>query len=259
MFQKIKLRYVFAATLLTALVVGVGDGYTEDMIVKGDALWRQRDTIGKAREAVAAWEAAAKADNRNPELWVKIARGYFWIGELTPESDKKARMLLYEKGIKASEKGLAIDPNHVGANFWQMVLQGRYTESKGLLSGFDLGNAINRTIVVTNNDIRYYNGGVYRYWGRVVYSVPSVMARFFKSDLDDAVDMYEEALKISPYFFETQLYIAETYIKMKDMEKARKILEWVVKADPEKMPDYAPENRFYQKKAEALLENNFGN
>jgi hypothetical protein len=41
---------------------------------------------------------------------------------------------------------------------------------------------------------------------------------------------------------------------MKDTEKARKTLDWIVNTDPEKLPEYAPENRLYQKQAKTLME-----
>jgi len=251
-------RHVLVLAMLMALAVGIGEGAAEDAVARGDSLWKQRDSIEKTRQAIAVWEEATKIKRRDPDLWAKIARGYFWLGELTPVGDKKKRMDACTKGIKAAQKAIDIEPEHLPARFWRIVLHGRYIEARGLLSGFDFGESIKTTLLITSRDETYYNGGIYRFWGRVMWSVPPVIGRFIKLDIKDSIETYEQALRISPHFLETGLYMTDSYIKMGEKDKARQTLEWMVKADPEKMPEYAPENRLYQRMAKELLNKHFG-
>jgi len=253
MSQKNFRRYVFVSSALALLLVFAGESPGEDLIAQGDALWKQRDTVEGTRGAIAAWEAAAKVKNRDADLWIKIAVGYYQLGELAAENDNKTKLEVCKKGLEAIKQALNINPENLAAVFWKMVIQGRLTEAKGLLSGFDFGNAIRSTIFVASRDHTFYHGGIYRFWGRVMYQIPPVVGRFFKFRPEDSVGMYEQTMKISPYFFQTRLYLAETYIKMKDLEKAKKNLEWIVNTDPEKLPECAPENRVYQKRAKTLL------
>jgi len=255
MLQKNFRRYVFVSMAFALLLIFPGESPGEDLIAQGDALWKQRDTVEGTRGAIAAWEAAAKLKSHDAELWVKIAVGYYQLGELAADNDTKTKTEMCMKGLEAAQQAMNISPENLAANFWKMVIQGRLTEAKGILSGFDFGNAIKATMFVASRDHTFYHGGIYRFWGRVIYHIPPKIGWFFKFRLEDSVADYEQAIKISPYYFETRLYLAETYIKMKDMEKAKKTLEWIVSTDPEKLPEYAPENRVYQKKAKALLGN----
>ena len=45
-----------------------------------DALYRDRDTIASARQAVAIWDARAQAKPLDFEAWWKIARACYWLG-----------------------------------------------------------------------------------------------------------------------------------------------------------------------------------
>lgn len=246
-------RYVCLFALIAAMTFGVGTGFAEDMIAKGDALWKQRDSIDKAREAVAAYEAAAKIQTKDTALLIKIVEGYAWVNELTPESDKARKLELCSKGMAAAEKAIAIDPECVGARFWWIVLQGRYTEQKGLLSGFDFGNAMRTTFIVIKTNDAFYNGGIYRFWGRVIHLIPPIVGKFFKCETKDAIDTYQKAIKISPYFLETRLYMADTYLKINEKDKAKKELESIINTDLGKLPEYAPENRLTQRRAKETL------
>lgn len=225
----------------------------QDVIAKGDAFWAKRDTIENTKSAIVLWETAVQSRSTDIKLWTKIAVGYYWLGELTPENDKKARQEVLAKGLSAIGRALALDPENVSANYWAMVIQGRLTEAKGILSGFDFGSAIQRTLLIAHKDHSFHHGGVYRFWGRVIYYIPPKVGWFFKFDMEDSVKNYQKCIQFSPNFLESYLYLAETYLKMGNKQKAVETLTKMINIPAESLPEFAPENRFYQEKAKKLL------
>ena len=105
-------RYVLVSVTLVGIFIGVGESSTEDMVARGDALWKQRDTVEKVRDAIAAWESAAKL-KRDPDLWVKIGVAYYQIGEMIPANDNKAKLEVSIKGLDAVQQALNLNPENI--------------------------------------------------------------------------------------------------------------------------------------------------
>ncbi len=255
--QRISRSLLVAVATVLVITGSAGVTPAADMVARGDALWKQRDSREKTFRAIEAWEKALKSSPGDVELMVKIGRAYHWASELLPRNKDKLIVEDCEKGLELTEKALKLNPDHIGANHWHMVLQGEMTENKGILSGFNFGSAIRKTMIIARQDDTHYHGSIYRYWGKVLYYIPGIVGRFFKFELADSVACCERAIEISPNFFENHLYLAETYLKMDKDEKAKKELEWIVNTDPEVLPDYAPENRLSKRRAEKLLEKHF--
>jgi len=249
---------LIAVAAASLLVMGsAGDGRAADMAARGNELWKLRDSPERTLQAIEAWEKALKSRPRDVELMVKIARAYHWRSEPVPRSEKKLIIQYCKEGLVFADRALEIDPEHIGANHWHMVLQGEMTENRGILSGFNFGSAIQKTMIIARQDDAYYHGSIYRYWGKVLYYIPGIVGRFFKFTLEDSAALCKRAVEISPNFFENHQYLAETYLKMGEDEKARKELEWIVSKDPALLPDYAPENRLSRRRAQKLLEKHF--
>lgn len=225
----------------------------QDMIAKGDAFWAKRDTVENTKSAILWWENALQSRPNDVKLWLKIAVAYYWLGELAPENDKKTKQEVCTKGLMAVQRALLLDPESVAANYWAMVIQGRLTEAKGILSGFDFGSAIQRTLLIAHKDHSFHHGGVYRFWGRVIYYIPPKVGWFFKFEMEDSVKNYQKCIQFSPNFLESYLYLAETYLKMGNKQKAVETINKMINIPPDALPEFAPENRFYQEKAKKLL------
>ena len=225
------------------------------LIAQGNELWAQRDNMEKTKEAIALWENAAKDQPKNELLWIKIAEAYHWINENTPMDKKQEKVELCKKGMEAAKMAIKANPESVGGWFWLAVIQGRITEAVGILrGGFDFGLCLNATLMVASKDISFYYGGLYRYWGRIIWSVPAIGRKIASFSLLDSVNNYKKSLEIEPDFFMTRLYLAETYIKIGDKEKAEKELNYIVNTPADVLPEYAPDNRLYQRQAKKLLE-----
>lgn len=248
-----KILVLFAVS--AALIVVVASDYViaQDLIAKGDEMWARRDTVDNTRAAILSWENAAKTRPKDEKLLIKIAVAYYWINELSPENDKKTRQDVCERGLASAQKALAANPESIPANYWAMVIQGRLTEAKGILSGFDFSGAIQRSLFISQKDWTFHHAGVYRFWGRVIYYIPPKVGWFFKFKLEDSVVDYKKCVAISPNYLESYYYLAESYLKLGDAQNAKQTLQKMLSISPESLAEYAPENRFYSNKAKALL------
>ena len=251
-------KRIWAVTFLLFLAAGMGQAAAGP----GDAcaeFWAKRDSREMAEQAFACYDQAARANLKNEEVQVQLALAGYYLGELIPVQEKEARLKVLERGKQAADLAMKLNPHSVGGNFWATVNNGRVTEIKGLLSGtFDFGLCIKTMTEVTRQDHAYYHGGVYRYWGRFVFEIPSLGRRMAKFTIQDSIDLYRRSLEVEPNFFMTRLYMAESFLEDDRREEAKKELDWIVSHSPDILPAAVPENKLYQRQARELLEKEFG-
>jgi len=251
-------RQAWGVAILLVLAGGFGKAQVGSE-EKCDQLWAKRDNLALAEAAAGCYTDLARANPKSEETWVKAALAGYYLGELIPLSEKEARLKAYGDGKSAALQAIKLNPQSLGGHFWAVVLNGRVTEIKGIFSGsFDFGMCIKSMTQVASMDVRYYHGGVYRFWGRFVHEIPSLGRRIARFTLQDSIELYQKSLEIEPNFFMTRLYMAEAYLEDNRREPARKELEWVVSHSPDVIPEIAPENRLYQRQARELLAKEFG-
>jgi tetratricopeptide (TPR) repeat protein len=193
-------KWAWTMNLVLLLAASVGLA-TADAGGKCEPLWAQRENRVLAEQAMSCYAEAAQANPGIEPAWVKLALAGYYLGELIPPAEKAARLKAYEQGKEAALQAMKLNPHSVGGNFWAVVLNGRVTEIKGLLSGtFDFGMCIKSMTEVTAQDSRYYHGGVYRFWGRFVHEIPSIGRRMARFTLQDAADLYRKSIEIEPNF-----------------------------------------------------------
>ncbi len=229
----------------------------EALVKKGDEYFQKRDQIENCLKAIDFYEKASRLKPDDIEIRLKLARLTHWTaGELGLETmDKNQRIEIFKIGVKACEEILAKEPRNPYAHFWRVWNLGGKTVAEGIFrGGYSFKEAIVGTLFVSSGDLNYFYGGIYRYWARVIYEIPGLLGKFFHFTQEDAVWLYHQALKVEPNFFMTRLWLAESYLKMKQKDKAIKELEYIVSTSSDILPEVAVENRFYQEQARRLLE-----
>lgn len=225
-----------------------------DRLKEADALWGKRDDYTSLVRAIEIYEDALKSRPRDTGLLTRLSRAYAWAGNLLPMDEKKERYKYFRRGSELGDRVIEIDPDNIEAYFWKTVNEGRYTETKGILSGhIRLGATIKALTIVATKDPGFYYGGVFRYWGRAFFRIPWVAKRVIDFTLEDSVWFLKRSIELEPRFFESHYYLAETYIKMDKEEEAEKELKWIIDMSPDVLPEVAPENRRAQRDARELL------
>lgn len=218
---------------------------TQPEMSKADALWAQRGELSKAKEALQTYADIMIKDPTSYEAAWKYARTAYWVGINSPEDERKA---IFEKGVEAAKQAIALKDDDPAGHYWLGVSYGKYGEAKGIFKSLSLvgptKEEMNRVIQLDPN---YEGGGAYRVLGRVYSKLPS----FFGGDEKKAVENLLKAIEIQPDRLTNHVFLAETYLKMDEKDKAKEELTFVLEAPLTE--ELKPESQFEKARAKELL------
>jgi tetratricopeptide (TPR) repeat protein len=205
-----------------------------NLIAEGDALYTERAVPAKAQEAKAKYEAAlATGGDAYGASW-RLARISYWIGDHTANKDMKKAILL--QGIEHAKKAVELGPDQADGHFWLGVCYGVYGEAKGVLKSLSLVKPIKEAMRrVLEIDPAYDRGGADRVLGRVYHEVPKFAGGGEKKSLEHLL----KSIEYGPRVGLNLLYLADTYISLDEIDKARETLETILTMEP--YPDLLPE------------------
>jgi tetratricopeptide (TPR) repeat protein len=231
--------------LALVLAAPAGAATTAELIKQGDALYAQRADQAKAQQAAQAYAQALAADPKSDQAAWKLSRTYYWIGRHSPKDQK---MAIYQKGVEAAKKAIAINPKSVPGHFWLGVTYGVYGSAKGIMESLSLVDPIKKEMAtVIELDPNYEAGGPYRVLGRLYFKLPGL----FGGDNDKAMENLKIAVQKGPKRYLNHIYLAEVYYDEDKLGEAKELLEVVVAGPPE--PGYEPETAEWKAKAKKML------
>src|SRR5262245_47057585 len=97
-----------------------------------DDLYANRADLASARKAAEAWSAELARQPQSSDAAWKLARADYWLGGHTPENEQRT---IFERGIEAARKAVAIEANRPEGHFWLAANMGALAESFGLRQG----------------------------------------------------------------------------------------------------------------------------
>jgi tetratricopeptide (TPR) repeat protein len=233
--KAITLVPMFLAIALTlAVTPAVRAQETKSLIQQSDDLYAARGDLAKAKLALVKLQEAQVAGEDAYGIHWRMARAQYWIGDHTPEKAEKKR--IFEQGIYQGKKAIQASPGKAEGHFWLGVCYGVYGEAKGVLKSLALVKPIKEEMRrVLEIDPAYDKGGADRVLGRVYHEVPGFAGGSEKKSLEHLL----KAVEYGPRVGLNLLYLADTYISLKEIEKARKTLEYILSMEPE--PELIPE------------------
>lgn len=227
----------------------------DNLKARAEAAWAAREDVSQALIAVDLYKQLAAKDSDDFESRICLARAAYWaLEEQRADLDKKKKIEIYENVIKRLNEILAKDEDNVEAWYWLIWDMGALTMVKGVFSGWNLREGIVGTIMVSKTDVNFHYGGVYRYWGRVIYETPGIIGRFLSFNNEDSVWLYKKAIVIDTRYLRNHFYLAETYEKMGWKNEAIKEYEFCVNLPDDALPSMVPENRLYKRLSRERLE-----
>jgi tetratricopeptide (TPR) repeat protein len=210
-----------------------------------DALYANRDDLGKAREAAAIWADRLQKNPRDFEAAGKLARARYWLGGHAPEAERKA---ILEDGIKAARMAVAISPDKPEGHFWIAANMGALAESFGMRQGLKYRGAIkDELLIVLKLDPAFQQGSADRALGRWYFKVPGL----FGGSNKKSEEHLRKSLTFNPNSTASHFFLAETLIEMNRKEEAKSELSKVIDGPID--PEWAPEDREFKEKARRLL------
>ena len=242
---------------------------------EGDEAWTKRAEEAPLRVALEKWEKALEADPKNFQLMTKLARAYFFIGDyhLRFKEDTEGMKGFFEKGVAMGEKAMvssspafearvkagekpeeavaAIPAAGQPAMYWYSVCLAKWGREQGFSTILKFKGRIYSIMKrVLELDPTYFYGAPHRYFGAYYSLAPG----FAGGDMEKGREHFEKALEIAPDYIGTRVFFAEAWAEKEDEEEVwYEQLNAAMAADPNAIPDVAPENMFEQRKAKARL------
>ncbi len=210
-----------------------------------DALYAQRDELRNAQRAAEIWAARLAANPGDFESAWKLARARYWVGGHVAESERKQT---FEDGIAAGRVAAQLEPKRPEGHFWIAANMGALAESFGLRQGIryrgDIKDALQTVLAI---DPAFQQGSADRALGRWYFKVPGL----FGGSKSKSEEHLRKSLTYGPQSTASHFFLAETLLDDDRPDEARAELQRVLGAPID--PDWAPEDREFKKKAEALL------
>jgi len=265
-------------------------GEFSQTLQQAQAHWDKRANKDDLVKSINLMEKAVKMpasdmseDERKAELaetYEHLSRAYYLLGdshirlEAKEDGDKDDEMMgVFEKGVTAAEKAIALrdpnfakivaekknkwqtavvdaDPKAIPALYWYSTNLGKWALLEGIATILARKDDIKATMdwVIQHNP-EYFFGAPYRYFGVYHTKVP-----IGGGDPPKSKESFERSIKIAPNYLATKVLMAESYAVLAgDRELFDKLLNEVVAADPNAVPEIAPENQLEQQKARAML------
>ena len=218
-----------------------------DAFAKADQLYDARDNPDNIKQAVLLLEQFTARESSNYEGWWRLARARYYAGDR--EADKAKKPRLFQMGVEAAKKAVALDGNRVEGHFWYGANEGEYADLKGALQSLGLVKTIRKEFEAALAINPAYEGGaIYSALGQIDLNLP----RLFGGNERRGIERLEAGLKVGAENAELKVTLAEVYQKKGRRDEAKKLLDSVISvSDPARTPNEMEELRT---KARALLE-----
>lgn len=210
-----------------------------------DALYAQREDLSKARDAAGIWaERLVQHPDDFDSAW-KLSRARYWLGGHAPAAERKKFL---EDGMTAARTALALEPDRPEGHFWLAANMGALAESFGVRQGLKYRGDIKKELeTVLTLDPGFQQGSADRALGRWYNRVPGL----FGGSNKQSEEHLRKALAYNPQSTATLYFLAETLQDEGKKAEAKSMLQQVIAAPID--PDWAPEDREFQQKAQRLL------
>jgi tetratricopeptide (TPR) repeat protein len=210
-----------------------------------DALYADRTTLASARRAAEIWRAALVANPGDFDAAWKVSRADYWLGGHAPESERRG---LFEQGVEAGQKAIALGPNKPHGHFWTAANMGALAESFGIRAGLKYRKPIKDALeTVLRLDAAFLDGSADRALGRWYQQVPGLFGgSHTKAEAHLKASLTYKGDGTASYYF-----LAELYLDDGRKAEARRSLQQVI--DAPLHPDWTPEDQEFKDKATRLL------
>ncbi len=205
-----------------------------EWIAQADQLCSEMKDMAAAKEVESlCLKSLGLTDSRYDVYW-RLARVLYYIGKHTEKKrDKKA---IFARGVYYAQKAVDLEPEKPDGHYWLGVNHGKVGETRGVLKSLALVKPIKKAMnKVIELEPSYEDGGPDRVLGRVFYKLPGFAGGNKKKSLEHLLKSKE----YGPNDALTRIYLAETYLALKEKEKAREELEYVLNMESDNRWYYA--------------------
>ena len=217
---------------------------------KAELLWNEREDLGKAAEAIAAYEALQKDKPENYDILLQLSRLHYWIGQNLESTNGKESLSHYGKGREYGKKASEAGPDKPGGYFFEAANLARENNLKGTFSNLWGISTVRKLNEKTSSiDPDYFYRGPDRFFCALYTKLPGLLG----GSASKAIEFGKRAAEAFPNYAGNRFFLAEAYVKEGKNDLARKELEAAVALPDNALPDVIPEQRLEKKRATELL------
>lgn len=181
----------------------------------------------QARRALGLYEdTLSLSPTTAASLLPRLARVCFLLGDMAPKDQRQGYC---EKGLAYGERLLTENPGGVEGHYWTALhLCGLADVGGGLRGRRLLPRILEELQRAVALDAAYDQAGAHRVLGRIYYEAPS--PPFSVGDLRKSQEHLAAAARLAPDNSTNHLYLAETLLRLENLDQARLELEKVLTA-----------------------------
>ena len=241
--------FLLVMMLLIAAALPTGSRGTEPETT-AELLWNEREDLGKAAEAIAAYEALQKDQPENYDVLLHLSRLHYWIGQNLESTSGKDSLTHYGKGREYGRKASEVAPDKPGGYFFEAANLARENNLKGTFSNLWGISTVRRLNEKTASiDPEYFYRGPDRFFCAFYTKLPGLLG----GSTSKAIEFGKRAAEAFPNYAGNRFFLGEAYWKDGKNDLARKELEAAVALPDNALPDEIPEQRMEKKRASDLL------
>ncbi|MDJ0837278.1 MAG: TRAP transporter TatT component family protein [Acidobacteriota bacterium] len=159
----------------------------------------------------------------------------FWLGEYSHNDKEKDEY--FKVGVDAGKNAVKYAPDEVQSYLWYAANMGAHGVVRGIMSSLfyikDIEKAGKRAMEL---DEHYFHGAPLRLMGRFYHQCPGFPIG--PGDKKKSLKLLEKAVELGPEFYMNYVYLADILLARYKKAKAKELLDRVIAAEPEELPDY---------------------
>jgi tetratricopeptide (TPR) repeat protein len=250
--REFKTRSLGPAILICCLVIGLAWTQTSlaadyrTLIEEGDAAFLKRGDPDQAQTAVDKYREATKLEPAQAEAYWKLAMACNWLGRISPKDRKVA---VYQEGVAAGQKAVALAPDIPETHYWLGLDYGELGQATGILKSLNLADPIKKAMnTVLEMDPNFDSGGPHIILGRLYFKLPGVMG----GDNQKAEEHLKTAVKMGPRRYIAYNFLAELYLDQGRREEALALLNQALTGPCHELE--VPNCQVWKSETKAILE-----
>ena len=258
-------------TIVTFIFPTFAFAQSPDDASAADNLWEGRVDGAKLEQALAAYETSLAASPNDRHALSRLVRGWYFYGDaFTDDADTKIerwqkaigfgnRCLAInadfsakvKSGEKEREAASTLQKDDVPCMYWTSTALGKWAKIQGITTTLKHVPTVKAYMSrVDELDPSYFNYGPARYWGAYYAALPG----FAGKDLEKSKTYLAASIEGAPNYLGTRVIRADFLApQQKDLAGFDADLKFVLEADPNALPEIAPENTKEQEKAKKLI------
>ena len=215
------MNLILSTTILSLVLLSGGlKDQDVDIIKEIDRIYRVATSKSDLYKLEALIHKSVKVFPKSSEIFWRLGRTYFKLGEKANSESEKTRYFLL--CMEQTKKALKKNPNLANGYFFNGLCNGSLGQVQGIWSSLSKIRPFKKDMETTISlDPTVNEGGPHRALANLYSKLPYILG----GDLNRSISHFREAVRLGPQFGENYLGLAEAYIQNENFHLAKETLQ----------------------------------